>query len=177
MIMLKGKKVSLRAMEVSDVDLLMDWENSSEHWEVSGTISPYSRTAIEALVKQADLNIYQTGQLRLMIHDESDKTTIGTIDLFDFDPFHCRAGVGILIALAERRGRGLASESLTLLKKYAFAHLGLHQLYCNVLSDNARSLELFKSAGFSITGERKEWVRVNGVYKNQYFLQLLKEEL
>lgn len=164
-------------MEASDVDLLMEWENSSEHWEVSGTISPYSRGSIEALVKQADLNIYQTGQLRLMIHDESDKKTIGTIDLFDFDAFHHRAGVGILIALTERRGRGLASESLALLKNYAFNHLGLHQLYCNVLADNSRSLELFKSAGFSITGERRDWVRVNGSYKNQYFMQLLKEEL
>ena len=146
--MLNGEKVSLRAMEPSDVDLLMKWENSTEHWEVSGTIAPYNRGSIELLIRQSELNIYQTGQLRLMICDESDASTIGTIDLFDFDAFHHRAGVGILIAIAERRGRGLAAESLALLKEYAFNHLGLNQLYCNVLTDNVRSIELFKSAGF-----------------------------
>lgn len=164
-------------MESSDVDLLMEWENSSQHWEVSGTISPYSRGSIEAFVKQSDLNIYQTGQLRLMICDESDGATIGTIDLFDFDAFHQRAGVGILIAQADRRGRGLAAESLGLLKDYAFNHLGLHQLYCNVLSDNTRSLELFKAAGFIVTGEKRDWIRVSGSYKNQYFMQIVNEKL
>ena len=175
--MLNGEKVILRAMEPRDVDLLMEWENDPDHWDVSGTIAPYSRSSIESLVKQSELNIYQTGQLRLMISDTSDAATVGTIDLFDFDAFHHRAGVGILIALTNRRGRGLATESLRLLIDYTFNHLGLHQLYCNVLTDNTRSVELFKSAGFIITGERKEWVRVNGSYKNQYFMQLLNKRL
>ena len=162
---------------MADVDLLLEWENNPLHWEVSGTIAPYSRSSIEALVKQADLSIYQTGQLRFMIDEIESRSSIGTLDLFEFDAFHKRAGVGILIALPDKRGKGLAAESLSLLKKYAFEHLRLHQLYCNILHDNIRSIDLFKSAGFSVTGEKKEWIRVSGSYKNQLFMQLLKSEL
>ena len=163
----------LRALEPGDIDLLMQWENDPDNWEISGTIAPYSRATLESFIKQSDLSVFQTGQMRLMIDLLSDKRTIGTIDLFEFDPFHRRAGVGILIG-GEHRGKGYGKESLSLLINYVFDHLGLHQLYCNVLSDNQMSLKLFESAGFDITGERKQWIRVNEDYKGQYFMQLFK---
>ncbi len=173
--MLEGERVLLRAMEPADVDLLMAWENNTSNWNLSGTIAPYSRASIESFVKQSDLTIYQTGQLRLMIDLKSEQATIGTLDLFDFDVFHRRAGVGILIANEANRGQGLASESLKLLIDYAFDHLGLHQLYCSVLEDNLRSTQLFKSSGFSITGKKSHWIREGEVFKDQYFMQLLKD--
>ena len=163
-------------MEPEDVNLLMKWENSTENWGVSGTLAPFNRAAIEAFVKQSDRNMYQTGQLRLMIQSCAGNNTIGTIDLFDFDPFHHRAGVGILIALPEMRGQGLASESLKLLKEYAFSHLDLNQLYCNVLCDNSSSVKLFEASGFVITGEQRQWIRINDHYQDQYFMQLLKNK-
>lgn len=172
--MLTGEKVRLRAMEPADVDLLIQWENCTANWEVSGTIAPYSRSAMETFIKHSELTVFQTGQLRLMIESRSNTSTIGTIDLFDFDAFHRRAGVGILIALPEQRNQGIASESLQLLKEYAFGHLGLHQLYCNILSDNSVSIKLFKAAGFTISGNQHDWIRINNTYKDLYFMQLLK---
>ena len=59
---------------------------------------PFSRFTLKRYVEKSHKNMYETGQLRLMIDHIEDKVTIGTIDIFDFDPFHKRAGVGILIA-------------------------------------------------------------------------------
>lgn len=174
--LLKGTKVTLRAMEPADVDLLMEWENNSENWEVSGTIAPFSRNSIEGLIQQAHLSIFQTGQLRLMINRNTDQKCVGTIDLFDFDAFHQRAGVGVLIARAEDRGLGYAAESLDLVRSYAFEHLGLHQLYCHILTDNEKSISLFMSAGFEISGVQKAWIRVKKEFKDQYFMQLINEK-
>ena len=42
----------------------------------------------------------------LMIDHIPDGKTVGTIDIFDFDPFHNRAGIGILIADEEYRTKG-----------------------------------------------------------------------
>ena len=55
-----------------------------------------------------------------MIDHIADKMTIGTIDIFDFDPFHKRAGLGILIADEAYRRKGYASMSLTCLNRILF---------------------------------------------------------
>src|SRR5690606_19278927 len=162
------------AIEPEDIDLLMQWENNIVNWEVSGTITPFSRNLLQQYIDNAHFDIYQVGQLRPMI--EEGEETLVTIDIFDFDAFNNRAGVGMLIGDPAKRGNGFASESLQLVKKYCFEHLGLKQMYCNILVDNTLSLKLFQKAGFQITGTRHQWVRSGGQYKDQHFLQLFRDE-
>ena len=57
--------------------------------------------------------------------------------------------------------------------RYAFQVLGLNQLYCNVLSSNMRSLNLFKSKGFKTVGLKVEWVRSTDGWLDEYMLQLI----
>ena len=102
--------------------------------------------------------------------------TIGTIDLFDYDPFHERAGIGILIMNKELRQIGYASEALQALVNYSFEILRLHQLFANVEVENTASLKLFEKHGFRITGEKKEWNKTPAGRKNEYFLQLINNK-
>lgn len=174
MTLLQGKNIQLRPIEPDDLNLLVNWENDPANWEVSGTIAPYSRELMRKYVNNAHLDIYKTGQLRLMIVEKESSATIGTIDIFEFDAFHQRAGLGILIADAQNRGKGLAFEAVNLVRDYCFKHLGIHQLFCNIMADNDVSLHLFKKAGFTINGTQHQWVRSNGSFKDQHFLQLIK---
>lgn len=174
--LLNGKKLKLRALEPEDIDLLMEWENDSRNWEVSNTLSPYSRALLKQYIQQSHLDIYKTGQLRFMIQDLETKQSVGAVDLFEFDGFHQRAGVGILIGKHQMRNNGYATEALKLIKDYSFLHLGLRQLFCNILEDNKASLKLFQKEGFEITGTMKAWVRSGEHYKDQFFLQLFKGE-
>jgi diamine N-acetyltransferase len=169
--------ITLRALEPSDIDWLFRWENDPEIWKVSNTITPYSRYTLEKYIETAHLDIYQVKQLRMMIDvkESSGKKTrpIGTIDLFDFDPFHNRAGVGILIGEKSDRKKGYASEALSKFVRYAFQVLQLHQLYCNIATNNLESIGLFTRNGFSISGEKKDWLKTGAGYKNEYLLQLI----
>ena len=173
---LEGKNIILRALEPSDIDLLFDWENDTSIWLVSNTIVPFSRFILKKYIGRSHLDIYQTKQLRLMIDVKMEKSakTIGTIDLFDFDPFHQRAGVGILIKNKENRQKGYASEALKILIDYCFNTLNLHQLYCNIDVTNATSLKLFKKHNFQIIGEKKEWTRYGDKWIGEYMLQLIR---
>jgi diamine N-acetyltransferase len=108
-----------------------------------------------------------------MIDHIEDKITIGTIDLFDFDPFHKRAGIGILIANESYRRKGYASMSLTCLIKYCFKTLQLHQLYCNILADNLVSIDLFKNQGFVEIGIKKDWIQTSNGYMDECMFQLI----
>lgn len=175
---LKGKSIRLRALEPGDVDLLYDWENNSGIWSISNTIVPFSRFILEKYIADSHLDLFQTKQLRLMIdliHQENDKT-IGAIDLFDFDPMHSRAGIGILISNEENRSRGYASEAISVLINYAFRILQLHQLYCNIDSDNKISMKLFKKFSFEVIGEKKEWIKTPEGWKSEYMLQLINKD-
>ena len=93
---LSNDTITLRAIEPEDIELLFSWENDPEIWEVSHTLVPYSKYILALYIKNADKDIYESKQLRLMI-DTADGKTIGAIDLFDFEPYHSRVGVGLLI--------------------------------------------------------------------------------
>lgn len=175
--MIEDDVVKLRALEPSDVDILYRWENDMEIWQLSNTITPFSRNILQQYIENAHLDIYQVKQLRLMIDAKiKDKTmTAGCIDLFDFDPYHQRAGIGILIHDKQHREQGYASHALNLLIRYSFATLDLHQLYCNITTENTVSLKLFKNAGFTIIGKKKDWTKTPSGWSNEYLLQLIKD--
>ncbi|MGI8892576.1 MAG: GNAT family N-acetyltransferase [Bacteroidia bacterium] len=176
--MLKGRQTLLRALEPTDLDILYKWENNIDNWNLSGTLTPYSRFVIEQYLAASHQDIYYNKQLRLMIDktDGEKETAIGCIDLFDLDPFHKRAGVGILIGEKENRKKGYGKEALQLLTEYAFDKLDMHQLFANIAADNVSSLEMFKKCGFVMIGIKKEWLNVNGSWNDECLLQLIKPE-
>jgi diamine N-acetyltransferase len=170
---MKYKEIRLRALEPEDLELLYEWENNDSNWIISNTISPFSKFTLKRYLENSHKNIYETGQLRLMIDHIPDKNTIGTIDIFEFDQFHKRAGLGILIANETYRRKGYASMSLTCLINYCFNTLQLHQLYCNILENNGESMDLFRKLGFVESGIKKEWIKTSDGYINEYFFQLI----
>jgi len=175
--MLKNDLISLRAPEPEDLELLYIWENDPDIWQVSNTLAPFSRFELKQYLESTRKDLYEARQLRLMIDVTAGtpQKTVGTIDLFEFEPYHNRAGVGILIADKAERGKGYASAALDLLIDYTFNHLSLHQLFCNISADNTNSINLFKNKGFVITGEKTDWLWENNQWKNEYTLQLLNK--
>jgi diamine N-acetyltransferase len=176
--MLENEKIKLRAIEPEDLEFFYVWENDTSVWNISNTITPFSRYILKKYIESSHLDIFENKQLRLMIdakpiHTSAVVKTVGCIDLFDFDPFHLRAGIGILIGAEPDRQKGYAYESLKLLIEYSFKQLKLHQLYCNIGMDNQPSIELFKKSGFEITGHKKEWNYSENGWTDEYFLQLI----
>ncbi|MCF8405689.1 MAG: GNAT family N-acetyltransferase [Bacteroidales bacterium] len=173
--MLKGDKILLRALEPTDIDLLYQWENDEEVWVLSNTITPFSKFVLEQYIINSSQDIFTNKQLRLMIDKivKGKQITIGSIDLFDFDPMNKRAGIGILITKEERRN-GFASIALKQLIQYCFEVLQLHQLYCNISLDNEASLKLFRKFNFEIVGLKKDWIKAKENWIDEYFLQLIK---
>jgi diamine N-acetyltransferase len=172
---MKCEKIKLRALEPEDLELLYEWENNDSYWLFSNTVTPFSKYTLKRYLENSHKNIFETGQLRLMIELASDKKTIGTIDLFDFDSFHKRAGLGILIADDAERRKGYASMALKCLIDYCFTTLQLHQLYCNILANNCESMDLFKKQGFIQSGVKKEWIKTSEGYLDEYMFQLVNQ--
>ncbi len=170
MLKLKGKNLFLRALEPEDLEFLYRLENDTSIWEISGTQKPYSKSTLKKYLANAHMDIYEVKQLRLCICDTSSNV-IGLIDLFDFDPKNQRAGIGLVIASPEDRGKGHGREALQLLCDYAFQHLNVHQLYANILEENKVSVQLFEKLGFERVGIKKEWIFSGRKFKNELLYQ------
>jgi diamine N-acetyltransferase len=130
---------------------------------------------MEEYVLNSQNDIFATRQLRLMVdllEPNGDETSVGTVDLFDFDPFHFRAGVGIMIR-EKSRGKGYAGEALEIMIRYAFETLRLHQLYCNISPDNASSLHLFEKLGFARCAVKRDWINEGSLWKEEWTFQLI----
>jgi diamine N-acetyltransferase len=168
--MLKGGQIYLRTLEPSDADIIWKWENNSDNWRVSNTLVPFSRKLIEDYVNSAQ-DIYSIKQLRFIICLLENDKEIGAIDLFDFDPYHHKVGLGILIAELQDRRNGYAKEAVLLIKEYCFNHLNLHQVYCNILSKNKASIDLFEKSGFTICGTKKDWIKNKEGWLDELMLQ------
>jgi diamine N-acetyltransferase len=167
---LKGTNVSLRALEPTDLDFLYELENNPAIWEISGTTAPYSRHTLQSYLDNAHRDIYEVKQLRLCIASNENEVK-GYIDLFEFEPKHRRAGLGIVITEEGDRKKGLGTEAVNLMCEYAFTVLGLHQVYAHVLEENVASIGLFEKLGFERTGKRRDWILSGGHYKNELVFQ------
>ena len=155
---LRGERVYLRAIEPEDVGRMYVWENDSATWASDTTHEPLSRNSLERFVEEQRFDVFQTRQLRLMIITTADDEAVGCIDLFEIDPLHARAGVGILIYGAGNRRRGYALEAVGLTADYAREALRMHQLWCEIECGNGASRGLFLKAGFAITGTKRDWI-------------------
>jgi diamine N-acetyltransferase len=173
---LYGENIRLRAIEPADIDFMYTIENDPAIWRVGNTLVPYSRHQIEQYILSSQHDLYSEKQLRLMIDlplAENGKKTIGVIDLYDFDPQHQRAGVGIFV-LPEEQEKGYATEALRLLIRYSFEILKLHMLHCNITADNAPSIRLFEKAGFIQCGNKKEWRYLDNCWMDELMFQLIR---
>ena len=168
---IKNDIIALRPAEPEDAEQIYQWENDRDVWRVSGTHTPYSHFQIEQfLLSNNDLSSEK--QLRLMIDLTESRTTIGCIDIYDYDAINSRAGLGILIDKAYRQ-QGFAKSALSLCINYLFKNLLLHQVHCSIDETNTESQNLFVSIGFELCGKRKDWIKVlNGwlsVWEYQLF--------
>ncbi|WP_294596561.1 GNAT family N-acetyltransferase [uncultured Rikenella sp.] len=176
--LLQDDRIRLRALEPEDAEAMYRWENDTTLWRFGDTTRPFSRAAIREFIAGASLDLYAARQMRLMIDLRATGETIGCADLFDFDPLHRRAGIGMLIYEQEMRGRGYATDALRLLAEYAFEHLEMRQLWADIPLSNEASLRLFERAGFEASGVKRGWVRTaDGTgYEDARFVQLLRQE-
>lgn len=174
--LLENSHIRLRAAEPEDLDILYIWENDTTLWEYGASITPYSRFDLKQYLVETKHDIYSDKQLRLMVVNKEDDAIIGSVDLYDFEPFHRRAGVGILIDSSYRK-QGYGLLVLNILEEYAFSFLNLKQLYAMIPENNKGSIELFSKAGYLHSGNLNDWLSKGDSFENVLVMQKLNKRV
>ena len=165
------QRVTLRAMEPEDLDLLYRIENDQELWCLGSTNVPYSRYTLHDYMANSTGDIYSDKQVRLIIENENHET-VGLADLTNFDPKHLRAEIGLVIEKPMRR-RGYASDALVLLHQYARHTLHLHQVFAIVGTDNTGTISLLSHHGYEETARLRHWIYDGADFHDALMMQRL----
>lgn len=182
--MINPVNIVLRKLEPDDLPQLYLWENDAESWLDGNTHNPLSEADLRDYILRTTGDIYQDGQLRLMIclaESESDKQSgeqrgektanepVGCIDLYDVDIRNRKAAVAIYVA-REWRNQGVGKIALQKLKSYVTNILCFRLLYAMVRETNLTSQKLFQAVGFQRVACLPEWVNEGNILVLQTIL-------
>ncbi len=167
--LLQNDRIRLRPLEPEDLSVLYTLENDTAQWHVGCQNVPYSRFMLHQYIAENKGDIFVDKELRMVVASCVDGDVLGLVDLFDFDPMHHRAQVGIVVR-KDYRHRGVAHQALELLKGYA-RFLQIHQLYAYVSCRNTASLQLFRGVGFSTETPLRDWLCTSEGYEDALLMQ------
>lgn len=170
---IKGKKVTLRAIEKEDLELMRNMLNDPEMESlVVGWAFPISRYQQE---KWYENNINNMNNLRFIIETKEDGA-IGLITLTEIDWKNRKAINGIKILDKNSRKKGIGIDSLMAIMRYCFDELQLHRLKTTRFLDNIASEKLYNKCGWKEEGIKRECIYKNGKWRDLVFTGILKSD-
>lgn len=170
-----GKKVTLRAIELSDVALLNKWANAPELWDkLGGWHFPYSELSTEKWI----ININNNDMKNQVFAIESpEHGIIGTANLVNIDWKNKNAFHGMMLGDKDTRGRGYAQDVVMAIMRYAFDELGLNRLDGDMIASNDVSISFYtKKCGWEIEGIKKGWFYRKGKFLDKVVVGITKEQ-
>ena len=163
--------IKLRALEPEDIDVLFSVENDAELWKYSNRNEPYSKYTLKRYIEIQNQDISESKQKKFVLSN-NDKIIFGFIDLFDFESFHRRAGIGLVI-LSSYRNQGFGSKGLQLIENHSKLYYNMHLLYANVAYENKESNCLFKKMKYNLVGVKHKW----NYYDNSFHDECLYQKI
>lgn len=167
-------RVTLRAIERSDLALLRDWRNELL---VTGTVRqwhPLSMADQEAwfeAIQRREEHI----MLAVTVTGEAPRP-IGVVGLTYIDWIRRRAEISVYIGPESLRGEGYGRDALGALCDYGFGTVGMHRIYAEIFASNAPSIRLFESLGFVREGAMREHHFFAGKWIDSVMVGLLANE-
>ena len=175
--MYRGEYVSLRALEMTDIDQIMKFYNEWGLRRWTGVPLPKSKYAIEIWLEKASISDpWKDGVVYFVVIDKKTYEFLGIARFYDIKNPHHRASLGVSIYNPEHRMKGYGTDATCLMLWVGFHVLGLHSIYLDTMEDNERAIRVAEKAGFKKVGIFRETEFVDGKYKGLLYMDILKHE-
>ncbi|MFT3733885.1 MAG: GNAT family protein [Rhodocyclaceae bacterium] len=169
-----GNKVTLRAIEESDLPQLHAWSNDPELWAMlGGWHFPGSlastRQWFESLARDP-LN------QRFAIETREDGL-VGTANLVDIDWKNNHAFHGMMLGSPAVRGKGIGVDTIMAVMRYAFDELHMARLDGSMIEYNTASLHVYcEKCAWQIEGRQRNWYFRKGRYWDRIQVGVTRED-
>ena len=171
--MIRGRAITLRVIRERDLDALLDLENDLTR---KGELVPHRLLAESAFRKQFQDTGFMTEEVgRLLIVDGEDRI-LGTVGYFR--PAHYIDGYELAYVIFEpiRRGRGIATEAVSLLIDWLFSTKKIARLQAAMMPENAASRRVVEKCGFQREGVLRQAAFIQGRSTDLELWSLLRAE-
>lgn len=170
---IKGKIVTLRAMEKEDCEMVREMFNDPELESlVVGWAFPVSKYAQE---KWFEAHYNDNTSFRFVIETE-EEGAIGIATLTDIDWKNRRATHGIKLANRKFRTKGLGTDTVMAIMRYAFDELQLNRLDGSWFDSNVASKGMYTKCGWIVEGRKRQYIFKNGEYRDLDIVGILASE-
>ncbi|MFB2550902.1 GNAT family N-acetyltransferase [Ensifer soli] len=144
-----------------------------EPWEPSWRGDEMTEGAFRARVVRGEQEFSSGQAVPLFLFSRSDDTLLGGMTIG-----HIRRGAAqccmIGYWMGERHaGHGHMSAAVRLTIPYIFAGLQLHRIEAACIPENGRSIRLLEKAGFEREGYLREYLKINGQWRDHLIYSLI----
>jgi RimJ/RimL family protein N-acetyltransferase len=174
--MIKGKRITLRGLELEDTDIILQHFNDVEVRRYLGRLVPVAKEEEIEWIRRGWDARKKGSEFVFGIEVNENQQLIGTCSLFSISSMHRKAELGIAIWNKQYWDKGLGQETLKLLLSYGFDFLNLHSIFLLVNADNSRAIRAYEKVGFKHAGRTRDAVYQSGKYLDLLIMDILEDE-
>jgi RimJ/RimL family protein N-acetyltransferase len=168
---LKGEKVVLRPIRMSDAPRFVKWLNDPDVHKFL-IVREHLTLAKE---KKYLKNIINSKTHKNFAIETKEGFHIGSTSL-EVNRDHNRAVFGIFIGEKKYWNHGLGTDAGRTIIDYGFKKLKLHRIELGVLEYNPRAMKVYKRLGFKLEGRKREFIKFRGKYYDDLHMSILDRE-
>ena len=168
----QGKKLSLRAIEPSDLELFKSFDDTVNR-NVDAIYWPQSDKRRHEWIESEQKP--KTDDSFRWIAVNLDDVPVGTIDTFACNRRFGTFKYGIAVA-PSHQGKGYGAEMIEMVLRFYFNELGYQKVTPHVFSFNEHSLKLHKKMGFVQEGRLRNMVFTQGKYYDEIYFGMTRDE-
>ncbi|MDD3335367.1 MAG: GNAT family protein [Eubacteriales bacterium] len=171
-----GEHIMLREYQAEDIGSIRSWVNDAETTRFLSTRFWPAQTMVDSEeflqhMLQSSHNAYN-----FVIASIEDGRYLGQLDMFRLD-WRLRCGeLGMVIASADDRGRGVGTEALQLMQRFGFLTAGMERIELEVEMGNAAALRCYQKAGFMLEGVKRHAYYRDGQFTDIGIMSVLSDE-
>lgn len=169
-----GERVRLAAPAEADAETMVAWSRDSEFLTLlnDDPVRPW----LARQVKEDLASGPKPDEVVFMIRTLDGDRTIGFTALWGFEWTHGEAWVSIGIGDRRDWGRGLGTDAMRVMLRYAFIELNLHRVSLFLFDYNRRALRSYEKAGFVAEGRLRQPIRRGGRRSDEIVMGALRDE-
>ncbi|MFZ0216510.1 MAG: GNAT family protein [Candidatus Dormiibacterota bacterium] len=165
-----GERVLLRRAQPEDAEALERIFSVPEIARFTGPGLLLPQTA-EALRREVvDGGAPTPDRVAWNVVDRSDGTVIGNTGLFAIDWQNRHCWFAITLGPPERLSRGLGTETVKLVTRFAMRRLGMEKVCLGVFKGNERGKRAYEKAGYEVEVERRRHHFLEGRLITEYWM-------
>ena len=164
----------MRRHDPSNYPLYARWYGDEEIWRLtSWAPKPLQREAVERLFEDRKSS---AGDDTFAIYRKGEEEPIGVISLMNLNKANNSADLSIIVGAAEDRDKGLGTEAIRVILRYAFEELGLDRVALSVFEFNEPAIHAYEKLGFQKEDRIRQAVRRDGEWQDAILMRILASE-